>query len=413
MANQYPAIITAFFADKNGNPALGLTPAICIYQMTSVIGSPQGDTLVIGTEGGSPIVPMTEVGKGFYKYVFSGYNSQLKYAYQIDGAAGAATGPSLGIGRYVVGTNENFAEDVAYEVWEEPQSLHPIGSPSSMASVINQLFNVIVGSPTGSGTSFTLNQIIAGVWGETLLGSPLPYPPGSAGNLLAYNNQLLEEILETNQDLGGSPRINLATTIWNTLLTGSPQPFPPGTAGNTLFLTSETVNNIDTAIQFLTNSLLGSPVGSPQTPLTVTNIVSNVWNELLAGSPAPYPTGSAGGLINEIAQSAGLTPAQVTAAVWDVPASQYPATGSPDTMGIIHTRTEANTVSLIEFSEALLAAQYNRTFLDKTAFTLTIYADDNVTPIRVFSLRDSTGTPSITEICDRVPISGSPLLPIP
>jgi hypothetical protein len=252
------------------------------------------------------------------------------------------------------------------------------------------------------------------VWGETLTGSPLPYPPGSAGNLLAYNNQLLEEILETSQDLGGSPRVNLANTIWQTLVNGSPQQFPPGSAGNTLFLTSETVNDIDTAIQFLTNNLLGSPVGSPQTPLTVANIVSNVWNELLAGSPAPYPTGSAGGLINQIAQSAGLTPAQVTAAVWDVPASQYPSTGSPTTMGTQLSLTTENSINLIDFAELLVAAEYNRTFLDKTAATLTIYASDGVTPLRVFSLRDSLGIPSITEICERLPIAGSPLtIPLP
>ena len=401
----YPAIITAAFFNKNGAPATGLIPDICIYQVTSTVGSPQGDSLVV-----TP-TPMIEVGKGFYKYIFTGYNSEVKYAYQIDGEAG---GGNLGNGRYAVGTNENFAEDIAHEVWEEPKNLHLTGSPETMGSILNQIFNATVGSPSGSGNNFTLNQIIAGVWGETLLGSPQPYPPGSAGNLLAYNNQLLLEILETSDDLGGSPQINLATTVWNTIVTGSPQPFPPGSAGNTLFLTNETVNDINVAMDDLVTCLFGSPKtnpGSPFIPLTVENIVSNVWSELLAGSPAPYPTGSAGGLINQIATSSGLTPAQVTAAVWDVPAANYPSTGSPQTMGTQLSLTTANTVEILDFTELLLAAQYNRTFLDKAAFTLTIYASDGTTPIRVFSLRDGAGVPSITEIVDRVPISGSPLIP--
>jgi hypothetical protein len=311
MPQNYPAVITAAFFQKNGAPATGLVPSICIYQVTSTVGSPQGDTLVIGTEGGSPIVPMTELGKGLYKYVFSGYDSEINYAYFIDGSI-SGVGPTLGNGRYAVGTNENFAEDIAHGVWEEPKNLHLTGSPITMGA---------------------------------------------------------------------------------------------------------TVNNIDNSIENLVTCLFGSPKapqGSPFTPLSVTNIVSGVWNELLAGSPAPYPTGAAGGLINQIAQSAGLTPAQVTAAVWDVSAADYPSTGSPTTMGTQLSLTTQNTINLIDFAELLVAAEYNRTFLDKTAATLTIYASDGTTPLRVFSLRDSGGVPSITEICERLPIAGSPLtIPLP
>jgi hypothetical protein len=134
----HPAIITAYFADKSGDPALGLGPGICIFEVTSTVGSPQSDTLVIGTLGGSPIAPLTEIGKGFYKYVFTGYDSTRKYAYQIDGEA-AGTGPKLGLGRVVVGTNENFAEDISHQVWEEPQNLHLTGSPETMGSVLSNI----------------------------------------------------------------------------------------------------------------------------------------------------------------------------------------------------------------------------------------------------------------------------------
>lgn len=378
----YPAIITVFFTDKNGVPALGLLPAITIYQISSTIGSPQGDTIVIGD--GSPLVFMTEVGRGFYKYVFTTYNSRVKYAYQINGEAGG-TGPTLGLGQYVVGTNENFAEDIAHEVWEEPKNLHLTGSPETMGLVLNQIFNSTVGSPQGSGPSFTVNDIVAGVWGEVLNGSPLPYPPNTAGGLIPLISQT-----------SGLTQDEVAQAVWTAIVNqysaaGSPQTFG--------YQFSQIFNTL----------VLGAGSGSPQIPLTVSNIVVEIWNELLAGSPTPYPTGSAGALINTIAQSAGLTPAQVTAAVWDVHASNYPSTGSPQTMGTQLSLTTENSVNILDFTELIVASQYNRTFLDKTAATLTIYASDNVTPLRVFSLRDSGGTPSITEIVDRFPIVGSPL----
>ncbi len=204
----HPAIITAYFANKQGNPATGLLPGITIREVTSTVGSPQGDVIVVGD--GSPITPMIEIGGGFYKFIFTTYDSTRKYAYIIDGEA-IDVGINLGLGQFVVGTNENFAEDISHQVWEEPANLHPVGSPASMGSQLNQ--------------------------------------------------------------------------------------------------------------------------------------------------------------------------------------------------------THAKACDILDFTELLIAAQYNRTFLDKVAATLTIFGSDGVTPIRVFSLRDSGGAPSITEIVDRFPISGSPLVP--
>jgi len=157
-------------------------------------------------------------------------------------------------------------------------------------------------------------------------------------------------------------------------------------------------------------NLIGvSTLGSPQAALTVSSIVTGVWQELLTGSPQPYPTGSAGGLLKLVSETSGLTEAQVRASVWEAPAADYPAVGSPTTMGAQLNLTTQNTVNILDYTELLMAAQYNRTFLDKIAATLTIYANDQVTPLRVFSLRDSGGAPSILEIVDRVPVVGSPL----
>ncbi|MGI0075921.1 MAG: hypothetical protein ACREAU_00765 [Nitrosopumilaceae archaeon] len=48
----------------------------------------------------------------------------------------------------------------------------------------------------------------------------------------------------------------------------------------------------------------------------------------------------------------------------------------------------------------------NRTKIDIVAKTLTVFNDDCTTILRVFSLLDSTATPSTTSICERKPVAG-------
>jgi len=51
----------------------------------------------------------------------------------------------------------------------------------------------------------------------------------------------------------------------------------------------------------------------------------------------------------------------------------------------------------------LLKFETNRTRIDATAKTMIIYDDDCITPLRTFSLRDGSGTPSVTDVCERTP----------
>ena len=53
--------------------------------------------------------------------------------------------------------------------------------------------------------------------------------------------------------------------------------------------------------------------------------------------------------------------------------------------------------------EEILKYESNRTRIDKTAKTLTIYDDDDITPIRVFDLKDDTGAASIEAVFERLP----------
>jgi hypothetical protein len=129
--------------------------------------------------------------------------------------------------------------------------------------------------------------------------------------------------------------------------------------------------------------------------------------------------------------SGGATPQQIAEAVWDDPAAAAVITAAVPTVGQIadavwdeayaahniagtygllaqQIATDASQAHLIALQavslmEILLKYEKNRTKIDKTAFTLTVYDDDGTTPIRVFNLKNSLGAPSVTEVTERVP----------
>ena len=49
-----------------------------------------------------------------------------------------------------------------------------------------------------------------------------------------------------------------------------------------------------------------------------------------------------------------------------------------------------------------------RTRIDPTSKTLTVYDEDCTTILRVFNLYDSTGTPSVVDVCERKPVTKGP-----
>ena len=127
----------------------------------------------------------------------------------------------------------------------------------------------------------------------------------------------------------------------------------------------------------------------------------------------------------------GATPAQIAEAVWTDPAAattisaNVPSAGAvadavwdeafaahsiAGTYGLLAQQiaTDANQAHLVALQavslmEVLLKYEKNRTKIDKTAFTLTVYDDDGTTPLRVFNLKNSLGAPSVTEVTERVP----------
>lgn len=85
---------------------------------------------------------------------------------------------------------------------------------------------------------------------------------------------------------------------------------------------------------------------------------------------------------------------------WNEPISEHLSAG---TTGYALNQAQIDSASAVSLVETLLKYEKNRTRIDKTAKTLTIYDDDGTTPLKVFDLKDGGGTPSITEVCERVP----------
>lgn len=103
--------------------------------------------------------------------------------------------------------------------------------------------------------------------------------------------------------------------------------------------------------------------------------------------------------------------------VWDeVLAPDHLATGSA---GLILSEVKADTTSLSlnlndvnDLVSLLLKFDTNRTKIDDTAKTLTIYDDDCTTVLRVFELLDQNGQPSTDSVCERKPIAATDGKPV-
>jgi len=85
--------ILAFYT-RNGIPETGLAPVLDIWRV-------RDNTKLISAQA------MAEVGGGFYKYDFTGYDPQEDYAVRCDGGSTLPTGD-----RYVYAGNEGYHDDI-------------------------------------------------------------------------------------------------------------------------------------------------------------------------------------------------------------------------------------------------------------------------------------------------------------
>lgn len=102
--------------------------------------------------------------------------------------------------------------------------------------------------------------------------------------------------------------------------------------------------------------------------------------------------------------------------VWDEPAINHIDAGSTgEKLSQIHAASQTLILALDDVQglvELLLKYETNRTKIDATAKTLTVYDDDCTTVLRVFDLLDSAGDPSVEEVCERKPTSATDGLPV-
>jgi hypothetical protein len=108
---------------------------------------------------------------------------------------------------------------------------------------------------------------------------------------------------------------------------------------------------------------------------TASEVADEVWNRLAVNNDQ---IGSFGQLINLIHQTSTQTAVEVA-----------------------ELQTKLDTAS--DLITTLLKYERNRTRINPTAKTMTVFDDDGITPLRVFDLKDFTGTASITEIAERAP----------
>ena len=102
---------------------------------------------------------------------------------------------------------------------------------------------------------------------------------------------------------------------------------------------------------------------------------------------------------------------EIADAVWDEPSADHLSAGST---GLVLSQIKADTTaiaqnlylnadSVLEIVQLHLKLDAGRTKIDPTNNTLTVYDEDCTTILRQYKLYDSTGTESVTDVCERVP----------
>jgi hypothetical protein len=122
------AIINSFIAE-DGVPAIGLTPTLRIWEVDDV-----SETLVVTDAS------MTEVGDGFYKYVFVGHDVNNKYVTRVDGGVTLNAHSRFYVGELSACTmDEEAVDSIANGIWDEPLTDHL--SADSTGEALNMIKN--------------------------------------------------------------------------------------------------------------------------------------------------------------------------------------------------------------------------------------------------------------------------------
>jgi len=123
--------ITSYFS-KKGVPKLGLSPTIRVWEVTTV-----GQTLIIGSPDGN----MTEVGDGFYKYIFTngnGYDETKEYVLRSDGAGDLGNNERYGAASISEDSvSQDTIDTMVDSIWDESATDHIAAGTTGL--VLNQI----------------------------------------------------------------------------------------------------------------------------------------------------------------------------------------------------------------------------------------------------------------------------------
>lgn len=143
---------------------------------------------------------------------------------------------------------------------------------------------------------------------------------------------------------------------------------------------------VENEVYYLEAVPIDETTGQPISGTTVTYVVKNASNESTVTS----------GTLAEVGVT-GLYKGSYTFSTKGNYRIIYSCAGYPDSAESIFV-TDMNTdVSIIRKIET------NRWKLDATAFTFTVYDDDEVTPLYVWDLTNASGAPSVNAVFERVP----------
>lgn len=95
-------------------------------------------------------------------------------------------------------------------------------------------------------------------------------------------------------------------------------------------------------------------------------------------------------------------------AVWDEPCINHTQTGTVgEKLNQLSANSEQQLIKLLDVQELIrLILKYdtNRTRIDVSTHTLTVYDDDGVTPIQTFQLYDACGQLNVADVIERRPM---------
>lgn len=258
------------------------------------------------------------------------------------------------------------------------------------------LRNVRVESATGKGIVY--NNCVKG----NLLNSFIGY---HVSHGIQYNDCVDMNINDNcHIDSNGGDGINLTSTgagntheviIQNTIIHESG--FNTGNGyGVNIGVNCETVQ-IHSSVKFILNESgdvndLGITTYYDISSLTTTGIATAVWNR--SKTDAEANSGSIGEYV-------AATASQTSVDAIDVLVNNIDTTTSNIETKVIAIQVDiTNIMSVVD---DIIKYHKNRSFINKTAFTLTIYEDDGTTPFKVFDLKDDSGVATITSIFERLP----------